>query len=314
MANFTEQRGHFLQYLEAVKNSSPHTIRNYRLDLEQFEEFALGFLGQEDLKISEVNKRVVRGYLADLSQADKTRRTVLRRLSSLRSFYSYLLQENFIEASPLDGISTPRAEKKLPSALSYEQVERLFAQPDIGTYLGLRDRCIMELFYSSGLRISELVMLSRQDIDLKNLRVKVQGKGKKERVLPITSTAAKWIGRYLKSPGRFMDTKEHKKERDVNALFLNKWGERITARSVDRNFKEYLQKSGLVGRITPHTIRHTIATHWLEKGMDLKTIQTLLGHASLGTTTIYTEVSSRLKKEVYEKAHPRAVKNKREGS
>ncbi len=156
--------------------------------------------------------------------------------------------------------------------LSYAQVERLFEQPDTSDYLGFRDRCIMELFYSSGLRISELVGLNRQDFDARNFRLRVIGKGKKERIVPITQTAAKWLKEYLDHPWN------RAREVDEKAIFLNKWGKRLTARSVDRKFEEYLKASGLVGKITPHTIRHTIATHWFEKGMDLKTIQVLLGH------------------------------------
>jgi integrase/recombinase XerC len=277
------------------------------LDLEQFRGFSCEFLQVNKLNVKEVNKRLVRGYLAALSCEAKKRRTVLRRLSSLRSFFSYLIKEKVVVSNPLDDIESPKIEKTLPVSIAYAQVERLFEQPDTGSYLGLRDRCIMELFYSSGLRLSELVALDRLHIDEKSLRVRVMGKGKKERVIPITSTAVRWIKRYLEHPNRFLDDKEHKKENDRDAIFLNKWGKRLTARSIDRNFKLYLQASGLVERITPHTIRHTIATHWLENGMDLKTIQVLLGHSSLGTTTIYTQVSSRLKKEVYEKAHPRAL-------
>ena len=156
----------------------------------------------------------------------------------------------------------------------------------------------MELFYSSGLRLSELIGLNRRDFDAKNLVLNVFGKGKKQRQAPITETAADWIVRYLNHPER--------EEKDPQAIFLNKWGTRLTPRSVDRNFAGYLKASGLSDRVTPHTIRHTIATHWLENGMDLKTIQMLLGHTSLATTTIYTHVSPKLKRAVYDKTHPRA--------
>jgi len=190
--------------------------------------------------------------------------------------------------------------KTIPTPLTPEQIGRFFEQPDTQNYLGFRDRCIMELFYSSGLRISELVGLNRKDIDEANRLVRVRGKGKKERVIPMTQQAVTWVKRYLEHPERrFVEV-------DREAIFLNKWGKRLTARSVDRQFEQYLKQSGLAGKITPHTLRHTIATHLLEKGMDLKTIQTLLGHSSLATTTIYTQVSSRLKREVYEKAHPLA--------
>lgn len=292
------ERDKFLEYLRVVKQASEHTLRNYRLDLEAFQEFA----GETSLE--RVDKRTIRGYLAHLNEKQAKRRTVLRRLSSLRSFFKYLLKENRLTTNPLDEIEAPKLEKTLPSPLSYESIERLFAGPDTETYLGFRDRTIMELFYSSGLRISELVGLNRRDVDLSARAVRVQGKGKKERIVPITAGAATWIEKYLNHHSRQIDTDEHKAERDPDAIFLNKWGDRLTARSIDRHFKSYLLKSGLAAKVTPHTIRHTIATHWLEKGMDLKTIQTLLGHTSLATTTIYTQVSVSLKKSVYDKAHP----------
>jgi len=227
---------------------------------------------------------------------------VLRRLSSLRSFYKFALREKLVAASPLDEIESPKKEKKLPVSLQYAQVELLLAQPDLSSHLGFRDRAIMELFYSSGLRLSELVGLNRKDFDMNGLVLRVLGKGKKVRQVPITATAAKWMQDYLVHPER------SSVEQDSQAIFLNKWGTRLTSRSVDRQFAAYLRASGLSERVTPHTIRHTIATHWLEHGMDLKTIQLLLGHASLSTTTIYTHVSPKLKRAVYDKAHPRAKK------
>ncbi len=287
---------HFLEYLRVVKNASPHTLRNYGMDLEIFNEH----LKEKPLK--SIDKREVRSFLAALTEKQAKKRTILRRLSSLRSFFHYLCREKLIDSDPMEEIDSPKLEKTLPASLSYEQVERLFALPDTTCHLGLRDRCIMELFYSSGLRISELASLNRADFNAAHLQVRVMGKGKKQRVVPITQTAAAWIQKYLADPER------DSIEEDSAAIFLNKWGKRITTRSIDRKFEEYLKASGLSGKITPHTIRHTIATHWLEKGMDLKTIQTLLGHSSLATTTIYTQVSTRLKREVYDKAHPRAQK------
>jgi integrase/recombinase XerC len=195
----------------------------------------------------------------------------------------------------------------LPVSLQYEQIRHFFDQPDLSDYLGFRDRTMMELFYSSGLRVSELIALNRQDFDYENLLVKLRGKGKKERITPITKNAAYWIKAYLEHSDRQQSSDRHSAEIDSQAVFLNKHGTRLTARSVDRKFDYYLKKSGLAGKITPHTFRHTIATHWLENGMDLKTIQILLGHQSLNTTTIYTHVSTRLKKQVYDETHPRAI-------
>ncbi|MBS0653189.1 MAG: tyrosine recombinase XerC [Verrucomicrobia bacterium] len=308
---YTEAASQFLHYLRNVKNASEHTVRNYGMDLEAFKNYFEGSsaapsAAPKEITVSQVDKRLVRSYLADLSAKSNAKRTLLRRLSSLRSFFKYLSKEKIVSHNPLDEIDSLKLDKTIPTFMTYDQVMHLFDQPDTSTYLGFRDRCIMELFYSSGLRISELVGLSRSDFDATNLRLKVMGKGKKQRVVPITKTAADWLNRYLDHPERHHDGDEHFAQEDSDAIFLNKWGRRITVRSVDRKFEEYLMMSGLAGKITPHTIRHTIATHWLEKGMDLKTIQVLLGHSSLATTTIYTQVSSRLKREVYDKAHPRA--------
>jgi integrase/recombinase XerC len=208
----------------------------------------------------------------------------------------------------MEEIESPKLGKRIPGILAYDQVERLFSQPDTTDYLGFRDRCIMELLYSSALRISELTGLNREDLDSRNQRLRVRGKGKKERIVPITKTATQWIHDYLNHPERMLDSNRHQAQIDPHAIFLNKWGQRLSVRSIDRHFKDYLRHSGLAATITPHTIRHTIATHWLEKGMDLKTIQTLLGHSSLATTTIYTQVSMGLKRQVYNKAHPLAKK------
>ncbi len=304
----------FLHYLKVVKQASDHTIRNYCLDLEAFKFFfetrvlnitppssKLDYknltLKPEGFGIELIDKRALRAYLADQAAKQSTKKTVLRRLSALRSFFRFLLKEKVVTYNPLDEIESPKGEKKLPQSLCYEQVEHLMAQPDTTSYLGLRDRCIMELLYSSALRISEVAAMNREDIDKQAKVIRVMGKGKKQRMIPITETAVRWIVSYL-------DHHDRPEEADSRAVFLNKWGKRISVRSLDRNFESYLLKSGLSGRITPHTIRHTIATHWLEKGMDLKTIQILLGHSSLATTTIYTQVSTRLKRDVYDKAHP----------
>jgi integrase/recombinase XerC len=318
----------FLHFLRVVKNASDHTIRNYCIDLEDFKSFfeehvlhlpsekrsaKLDFKKNSAMEsaflVNAVDKRALRTYLAHLAQRCTTKKTLLRRLSTLRSFYKFLFKEKLVSYNPLDSIDSPKTEKRLPVSLSYDQVERLLSQPDLSTYLGLRDRAIMELLYSSALRISELVGMDREDFDRNNLVLRLMGKGKKQRNIPITKNAAQWLIRYLDHPERHLNGQVHQAQIDGHAIFLNKWGKRMTSRSIDRSFQSYLKASGLSGKITPHTIRHTIATHWLEKGMDLKTIQLLLGHSSLATTTIYTQVSSRLKREVYDKAHPLALES-----
>lgn len=287
--DYFKLRDEFLTHLNLAKGVSEHTLRGYRLDLTSF----LNFAGDE-----KIDKRIIRRFLALERENGASTRTILRRISSLRSFFKFAIRENWVDENPMEEIDSPKKEKRLPSSIAYDQVELLIGQPDTSNYLGFRDRAIMELFYSSGLRLSEVANLNRRDFDPKNQILNIFGKGKKQRQSPITKTAADWVSQYLSHPER--------DEKDSEAIFLNRWGKRISARSIDRNFALYLKASGLSIRITPHTIRHTIATHWLENGMDLKTIQMLLGHTSLTTTTIYTHVSSKLKREVYDKAHPRA--------
>ena len=292
----------FFEYLEIVKNVSVHTLRNYRIDLKHF-------FNSHDDHFQKVDKFHIRKYLADLADQGLKKRTIVRRLSAIRSFYKFLHRNALISTNPLDQIEGLKLDKPIPKALSYEEVQCFLDQPDSFSYLGFRDKTILELFYSSGLRVNELVLLNRKDIDFSQKLIRIKGKGKKERIVPITSYAAKYLDDYLSNSERYINTKDHKLERDHEAVFLNRWGKRITTRSVDRLFRKYLLQSGLSGDITPHTIRHTIATHWLENGMDLKTIQKILGHATLMTTTIYTKVSTKLKQDVYDKAHPLAKEN-----
>lgn len=321
----------FLEYLRAIKNASEHTVRNYAIDLSSFKYFfEMQLLQLPPEKISEkisherpfdknmlseckdnqllhcIERKAIRHYLAFLSEQKVSKCTIVRRLSSLRTFFKFCVNQKWISINPTEEIESPKLDKRIPISLSYEQIQKLFDQPDLSTYIGYRDRCMMELFYSSGLRVSELVGLNRADFDPKELALRLRGKGKKERIVPITKNAADWIVGYLEHPERHQNLDGHQAQADLEAIFLNRNGTRLTTRSVDRKFDKHLMASGLAGKVTPHTIRHTIATHWLENGMDLKTIQMLLGHRSLTTTTIYTQVSTKLKKEVYDKAHPRA--------
>ena len=286
---FSKTVDFFLKHMRLVALASEHTLRAYAIDFASF----ISFVGDEP-----ITKRFIRRYLSYLHEKKAAIKTILRRLSSLRSLYKFAVREKLVSENPLEDIDSPKKEKRIPISITYDQIQILFSQPDTAEYLGFRDRAIMELFYSSGLRLSEVAGLNRQQFDAKNRVLTIYGKGKKMRLTPITETATKWIIDTLNHPER--------KEEDSQAIFLNKWGKRLSPRSIDRKFVLYLKASGLSERITPHTIRHTIATHWLEHGMDLKTIQLLLGHTSLATTTIYTHVSSKLKREVYEKTHPRA--------
>ncbi|NGX56677.1 MAG: Tyrosine recombinase XerC [Candidatus Anoxychlamydiales bacterium] len=304
--DFEKKINNFLNYLKVVKNASDHTTRNYLIDLKYFTQFLKKKFKKENINISSINKWTLRSYLASLYDQKLKSRSIMRKISTLRSFFNYLMKEKIIKENPLDEIDSPKKQQAFPNAINYSQIEHLFNMPDTSNYLGLRDKVIMEVLYSSGLRLSELVLLDKKDLDEKNNLLNIYGKGKKQRIVPITNTAKNWLKKYLDHKSRFEDNKINKKQKNDKALFLNKFGERITVRSIDRNFKKYLLKSDLDLKITPHTIRHTIATHWLENGMDLKTIQILLGHTNLATTTMYTQVSSKLKRKVYDKTHPRA--------
>ncbi len=320
----------FLAYLRSVKNASEHTVRNYTIDINSLKYFIeKNILKSPPEKLSEkisydsyyeerhitndhllllslINRKLLRHFLADLAEQKLGRRSVIRRISSLRTFFKFCLRQNLISRNPALELETPKQEKRIPLSLTYNQIQKIFDQPDTTTYLGFRDRCIIELFYSSGLRVSELVGLNRDDFDREQMLLTLRGKGKKERLVPVTKNAADWIIAYCEHSKRHKDIDGHLAEIDSKAIFLNRNGTRLSPRSVDRKFDKYLKASGLDGKITPHTIRHTIATHWLENGMDLKSIQTLLGHTSLATTTLYTHVSTKLKKKVYDKTHPRA--------
>lgn len=318
----------FLSHLKLLRKLSDHTIRNYSIDLNALKTF----LETNILKLSpneipnkinykslsipktftnsfplrDISTHVLRLFFMELQKNKKSKKTINRKISSLKTFFHFCKKNELIETNPAENIKNSKLGTNLPQSLSYQEVLIFFEQPDINSYLGLRDRCIMELFYSSGLRVSELVSLNRQDIDIASFRIKLKGKGKKERLVPITKNAADWIKLYLNHKERHLNMDGHEEEKDDQAIFLNKYGYRLTARSVDRKFKKYLNMSNLSASITPHTIRHTIATHWLENGMDLKTIQSLLGHSSLTTTTIYAHVSIKFRKEIYDKTHPHA--------
>jgi integrase/recombinase XerC len=290
MTGYSVLARRFLTWMQVMKNASSHTIRNYENDLNSLALFLKK--NPEELLLTSIEKKSLQDFVAFMMHEKKSKKTIARRLSSLRSFFRYAMKEGVLKKNSLDEIHSPKLEKTIPKALSYSQVMQFFDQPDTKEPSGIRDRAIIELFYSSGLRVGELVALDVSDIDFIQLTMRLKGKGKKVRVVPITKTASDWIQKYLT-----YRTRQVRKE--TEALFLSRIATRLTTRSVDRMFEKYLQASGLFGSITPHVIRHTIATHWLENGMDLKTIQLLLGHSSLATTTIYTHVSTKLKKKVY---------------
>ncbi len=297
----------FLKHLKALRHASIHTLRNYGIDLSHF----IQFLEKKEISLKGVHRRLIREYVSELSMSGLKKKSLQRKVSTLRSFFKYLVKFQNFENDPMELIEPMKQSQSVPKALSKDEIQIFFSQPDVETYLGLRDRVILELLYSSGLRVSELQGLNRKDIDFSNRLITVLGKGNKVRIVPMTENCVNWLKNYLNHFERNLKTDAHDCEQDDQAVFLNKFGKRLTTRSIDRLFQEYLQRSGLSSKVTPHVIRHSIATHWLENGMNLKMIQELLGHESLATTQIYTKVSKGYKQEGYAKAHP-LMKKKRE--
>ena len=281
-----------MRYLEIEKNYSPHTILNYKLDLRDFGKLLA------ETQIEKVDYLFLRKYLAILKEKKLNNRSIARRLSALRSFFKFLTREGYLKNNPILVLSSPKQERHLPQFMTEAEVARLiesaFAKHQ-SDERGLRDRAILETFYSTGIRISELAGLNIDTVDFYSGVVKVLGKGRKERIAPIGEIAIKAIRNYIE-----------KRKRQSSALFLNKNGSRITARGIRMIVAKYLHLAGIKPGISPHTFRHSFATHLLNRGADLRTVQELLGHANLSTTQIYTHLSTERLKNVYDKAHPRA--------
>ncbi|MGR3303483.1 MAG: tyrosine recombinase, partial [Candidatus Scalindua sp.] len=250
---------------------------------------------------------LLRKFLAVLRTKNYSKTTIARKLASIRSFFKFLIQEGELVSNPFEVLRTPKQDKKLPHFLSISDVDVLLKTPDCSNSMGLRDLAMLETLYSTGIRVSELVGLDEKDIDFFGGMIKVTGKGKKERIVPIGSHAIKALNEYLNSESK-RKKYEKKKVSQISGnepLFLNKYGNRLTARSVGRSLDKYLKMSGINLLTSPHTFRHSFATHLLDKGADLRSVQELLGHSSLSTTQIYTHITTERLKAVYEKAHPR---------
>jgi integrase/recombinase XerC len=299
----TNEVGEFLDYLTFERNVSPNTVIAYREDLESFIAFLCNdylSLGRDLLDFRRVDHLAVRSYLAHLSRRKLARASVARHLSALRTFFKYLVREGISDANPARTVATPKREKHLPAVLQTSDVALLLEQPDTATPLGTRDAAWLELLYASGLRISELVGVDLDDLELRARLVKVRGKGSKERIVPFGSKAATALRAWLAVRGDFVH------DADETAVFVNYRGQRITTRSVRRFFDGYVRDASLRAGVSPHTLRHSFATHLLNAGADLRGIQELLGHASLSTTQKYTHLNDWQLMAVYKKSHPRA--------
>lgn len=288
----------FKQYLQIEKNASPLTVTNYEKDILAFTAFMKQHGVMEYAAVSYVH---VRSYLTELHERDYARRSIARKLSSLRGFYRFMVREEMLEHNPFTMASTPKLAKKLPGFLFPKEVESLLALPDTTRPLGRRDRAILEMLYASGMRVSELTGLTIRSVDVSAGTALVFGKGAKERYVPLGEHALRAYEHYIRE-GRSLLCKQHKND----ALFVNVRGEPLTDRSVRRIINKYVEQASELLKVSPHTFRHTFATHLIENGADLRSVQEMLGHASISSTQIYTHVTRERMRLVYNQAHPRA--------
>ncbi|MDH7481368.1 MAG: tyrosine recombinase XerC [Armatimonadota bacterium] len=293
----------FINHLQAVRNASPNTVRSYATDIKQF----LAFLDDEGLVTEpwHIDAKVVRRYMARLHRLGIGKTSSARKLSSLRAFFKYLVRRGLMSSNPTIGLSGPKIEKRLPKFLREEQINALMQMPNLAEPIGLRDRAILEVLYATGARVSEIVGINLDDLDLTNGEIRVLGKGSKERITFIGRPAQEALDAYINF-GRSKLLAKRKDGVTENALFLNRFGRRLTVRSVHRLLDKYFNDVSEEIKISPHVLRHTFATHMLEHGADVRSIQELLGHSSISTTQIYTHVTRERLKEVYDQAHPRA--------
>jgi integrase/recombinase XerC len=324
----------FISYLTYEKHFSEHTAKCYGADLVQFcghlastpssgdsgsapaEGDSPAWSSQTEggtivasqtetelkTKVLAVDASTVRRYLAFLNEQGYSKSTTARKLATLRSFYKYLVRRNYIDSNPVASVKTPKQEKKLPRCLDYAEVQKLLSTPPTNTWLGARDCAILEVLYSTGMRVSEVAALNMEDVDFLGEIIHIKGKGKKERIAPIGSNALQAIQNYIEYRNKRM---QHDSNFDGKVLFANKHGKRLSVRSIRRKMDKYLAEAGLDPAISPHTLRHSFATHMLNNGADLRSVQELLGHQSLSTTQIYTHLSTSKIKEIYDSSHPR---------
>lgn len=293
----------FRDYLQVARRLSPHTLKSYSEDLLQF----LNFLTGDEISCAgweTVDHRLVRGFLAHLQEEGLARRSIARKLSAVRSFYRFLMRQSVVSRDPTVGVTGPKQERRLPSHLLAPEMEAFLLAPDRTEPRGLRDAAILECLYSSGMRVSELVALDLSDLPDRGDSLTVIGKRQKERLIFLGRAAREALAEYLALGRPRLFAAGRKPDRE--ALFLNKNGTRLTDRSVRSIVHRYIEEAALATHATPHTLRHSFATHLLENGADLRSVQELLGHASLATTQVYTHLTGEQLRKVYDRAHPRA--------
>jgi integrase/recombinase XerD len=287
----------FLHYLVVEKGLSRNTIEAYSHGLNRF----LDHLRKKGIREwAKVSKFEVRAFLLFLKRQGLSTKTVVRNLVAIRTFFKFLIQEGFLEVNPVEELESPKVAKTLPKILSLKEVEQLLEQPNPQTPLGTRDRAMLELLYATGMRVSELTQLPTHQINLEGGYVLVYGKGSKERIVPLGKEAMKWVDLYLKTVREKLA-----KGRESPTLFINRSGKGMSRQQVWKNLKAYGQRAGIRKRITPHLLRHSFASHLLERGADLRSVQMMLGHVDISTTQIYTHVTGERLKKVHQRYHPR---------
>ena len=305
----------FLAYLKLNRHVSAHTVRAYDSDVSQYLAFVAAESGKKmsELGPADLDIYSVRAHIVELNKAGKARSSVARKLSGLRTFIKYLRREEVIDHDPAAMAVAPRRDQTIPTHLSEPEVARLIETPDTGDPLGRRDRAILELFYASGLRLSELVAIDLEDLNLGDRMVRVMGKGGKERILPFNQSTVAAIKAWMKDRAAIATPERQKakgkRQKVGDPLFVNYRGTRLTGRSVDRLLRRYVAQCSTRMGISPHALRHSFATHLLQRGADLRAIQELLGHSRLSTTQRYTHVNAAQLIDVYKKAHPRAQRS-----
>jgi integrase/recombinase XerD len=287
----------FINYLSVERGLAPNTLESYERDLRQFTQF----LNDKSISLSDVAQTNIVAYLIHLKRKGRASSTVSRNLASIRSFYGFMWQEKYVEDNPASNLDSPKQEKHLPRVLNMVEVERLLEMPDLSTPAGQRDKAMLEVLYATGLRVSELIGLDIGDIDLEFGYVRCIGKGSKERIVPLGTKAIEAVNQYVVH-GRV------KLQSGVGGrrLFVNQRGRGLTRQGFWKIMKKYARMAGIKGEVTPHTLRHSFATHLLENGADLRSVQEMLGHSDISTTQIYTHVTRKRLKEVFASAHPRA--------
>ncbi len=295
----------YLEYLETERNYSPNTIAAYEDDLRQFTEFLHKHFSDKSFSLADIDQVTIRLFLGDCLEQEFSKRSIARKLACLKSFFKYMYKIHEVKANPASNVATPKLEKRLPQYLDEESIKKLMQQPDTSTTMGKRDAAILELFYSTGIRLSELINLRRGDVDFPGGTIRVTGKGSKDRIVPFGRPAKAALQQYLGSRTDLLPRRPTKEISEI--LFLTKRGKRLNPKGVNLLMNDYIGRVSEIQKKSPHVLRHTFATHLLNRGADLRAVKELLGHESLSTTQVYTHVSVDRLKKIYLQAHPKAT-------